>query len=545
MADVLDNGGNAQEGQQVNEALIFGTGERLQQLAQLAFQLLQKGYERFQQEIEKRVELGNKKLLPETTTQDDLEAVEKAVQDPENSAVEVNAIATTDQGEVVRQPVADPWDMEPEQVADQAISQLEPLESEAIAVDAVVVEPERRPPQSDSRPVVNEFIGKAGEHFKQNTSNFIAQANAYLAENIQVEYQPILQQDGSLALAVDTPSLLTQMQLKGGEYAKAAQEKMRSLAPQQFDRVSQAVKNTQDRMKSAVDSATEAVQTQLNQPSVKDRLTALENSTDQIRAAIRAEFATEIENLQLMVSGLESNVAHLEHQQAEAQKMLAALQAPKPQLKNPRLNQWQSKFVTTMKNRFQKVKQYLGEKVNQVKAKVSELVESFKQKVVERLQPVIDRLQPVVNQAQELKNQAGEQINQVKAKVGETVDKAKQFVGEKAMDWQAQAITATATHVLNTMGKTTPMGTTIYEGENFDFHRNVGKSLLIVDKATQQPVYKNGEFNQNMPQAVKDKLLTAAKTTQKGLEQKQAHKQAQVKAQAQQPKPKVATAARR
>ncbi|ABW32962.1 hypothetical protein [Acaryochloris marina] len=545
MADILENGGNEQEVERANEAILLTPLELLQQLGQAAWQLVKKGDE-WGRAAFKDLEVGNKKLLPETTTPDDLEAVETAVQDPENAKVEVNAIATTEQGEVVRQPVADPWDMEPDQVVDQAMSQLESLEPEAIEVDAVVVEPDQLPsPNQSIRPVVNEFIEQAGQRAKQNASNFVAQANAYLRENIQVDYQPIPQQDGSLALAVDTPSLLTQMQLAGGEYAQAAQEKMRNLAPQQFDRVSQTVKNTQDRMKSALDSATEAVQARLNQPSMKDRVAALETSTDQIRAAIKAEFATEIKDLQQTVSGLESNVAHLEQQQAKAQEMIAALQAPKPQLSNPRLNQWQSNLVSAMKDRFEKIKQNLGEKIDQAKAKVSELFETFKQKVRERLQPVIDRLQPVYDQAQALKQQAGDQINQVKATVGENVDKAKQFVGEKAMDWQAQALTATATYVLAQQGKQTPQGTTIYEGENFDFHRSKGNSLLIVDKTTQQPVYKNGEFNQKAPQAVKDKLISAAKTTQQGLEKQQAHKQAKVKAQAHKPKPKVAAAARR
>ncbi|BDM83593.1 apolipoprotein A1/A4/E family protein [Acaryochloris marina] len=540
MADILENSGNEQEVERANEAILLTPLELLQQLGQAAWQLVKKGDE-WGRAAFKDLEVGNKKLLPETTTLEDLEAVETAVQDPENAKVEVNAIATTEQGEVVRQPVADPWDMEPDQVVDQAMSQLESLEPDAIEVDAVVVEPEQLPSQAQSNhPIVNKFIEQAGQRAKQNASNFVAQANAYLRENIQVDYQPIPQQDGSLALAVDTPSLLTQMQLAGGEYAQAAQEKMRSLAPQQFDRVSQTVKNTQDRMKNALDSATEAVQTRLNQPSMKDRVAALETSTDQIRAAIKAEFATEIMDLQQTVSGLETNVAHLEQQQAKAQEMIAALQSPKPQLSNPRLNQWQSNFVATMKDRFEKIKQNLGERINQAKAKVSELFETFKQKVRERLQPVIDRLKPVYDQAQALKQQAGDQINQVKATVGENVDKAKQFVGEKAMDWQAQALAATATYVLAQQGKQTPHGTTIYEGENFDFHRNVGNSLLIVDKTTQQPVYKNGEFNQKAPQAVKDKLVKAAQTTQQGLEKQQAKE----KAQAHKPKPK-AVAARR
>lgn len=42
MADILDNGGNAQEAQQVNDALIYGTAERLQQLGKLAWELLKR-----------------------------------------------------------------------------------------------------------------------------------------------------------------------------------------------------------------------------------------------------------------------------------------------------------------------------------------------------------------------------------------------------------------------------------------------------------------------------------------------------------------------
>ncbi|NJM68589.1 MAG: hypothetical protein HC851_24475, partial [Acaryochloris sp. RU_4_1] len=164
-------------------------------------------------------------------------------------------------------------------------------------------------------------------------------------------------------------------------------------------------------------------------------------------------------------------------------------------------------------------------------------------KAVEFLQPVMDRLQPVYDQAQELKQKAGEQINQVKATVGEAVDNTRRFVGEKAMDWQAQAITATAAHVLAQHGKNTPQGTTIYEGGQFDFYQNPNKSLTIIDKKTQQPVYQNGEFNKNAPQAVKDQLIQASQTTKQGLDQQQAH--AQVKTQTQQPQPKAVAAVKR
>ncbi|ABW32553.1 hypothetical protein [Acaryochloris marina] len=489
--------------------------------------------------------------------------------------IKQNAIESKDQGEVVRATVADPWDIEPDQVVDQALDKLEPLESEAIEVDAVVVEPEQLPSQAQSneRPLVNEFIEKAGENIKQGANDFVAQANAFLAENIQVEYQPIPQQDGTVALAVDTPSLLTQMQLAGGEYAQAAKEKMQSLAPQQYERVSEAVKNTQERVKSALESVSDTVQGRLKEPSLGQRIGELEHSVglrlDSMGLGIEdlfqkvfdieldkhgtefaltreiGEFKVEIEALRSQVGGLEGQISAMQQQQVKSQEMIAALQSPKPQLNNPRLSQWQSNFVSTMKDRFQAVKQYIGEKINQVKAKVSDLVESFKHKMVERFQPIADRLRPVYEQAQDLKQKTGEQINQVKATVGEKVDHAKQFVGEKAMDWQAQALAATATYVLAQQGKQTPQGTTIYEGQHFDFHRNQGNSLLIVDKATQQPVYKNGEFNQNAPKDVKDKLVKAAQTTQKGIEQKQAHKQAKEQAQTQKPKPKVAAAARR
>lgn len=547
MADILDNGGQAQEAQQVNDTLIYGTAERLQQIGQLAFQLMQKGYEMALQAIDNRMELGNKQLLPETTTPNDLDAVEKAVQDPSNAEVEVNAIATTDQGEVVRTTVADPWDEEVSQVVDQAMSKLEPLESEAIQVDAVVLEPEQLPSQSKSsdRPVVNEFIDKAGENIKQGASNFAAQANAFIAENIKVEYQPIPQQDGTIALAVDKPSLLTQMSLAGGSMAVAAQAEMKKLAPEQFEQVSQVVKNTQEKVQGAVSTVVDRVQGKLNEPSVKERLGNAEVGLESIKSEVNQTLKTEIGSLRSQVGNLEGQIATMQQQQIKLDQMITALQTPKPALSNPRLNQWQSKFVAQTKEKFQQAKQYLGNKVDQVKAKVGELVEGFKQKAGELLQPIVDRLQPVYAQAQELKQQAGEQINQVKATVGEKVDHAKQFVGEKAMDWQAQALAATATYVLAKEGKQTPQGTTIYEGKNFDFHRSQGNSLLVVDKATQIPLYKNGEFNQNAPQGAKDKLLNAAKTTQKGVEQNQAHKQAKAQTQAKQQKPKAVAAARR
>lgn len=571
MADILDNGGQAQEAQQINDTLIYGTAERLQQLTQLAFQLVQKGYEMAVQAIDNRLELGNKQLLPETTTPNDLDAVNKAVQDPGNTEVEVNAIATKDQGEVVRATVADPWDETVDQIVDQALSQLEPLESEAIAVDAVVVEPEQLPSQAQStdRPLVNEFIDKAGENIKQGASNFTAQANAFIAENIKVEYQPIPQQDGTVALAIDKPSLLTQMSLAGGNFAQAAKDEMQKLAPQQFERVSQTVKNTQEKVQGAISQVSDKVQERLNDPPLSRHIDDLENriggelqdiklemnelrsnqySINDINGEVVHEFKTEISGLRSQVGNLEGHIATMQQQQAKLDQMIAALQAPKPALSNPRLNQWQSKFVAQAKEKFHKAKQYLGNKVDQVKAKVGELVEGFKQKAGELLQPIVDRLKPVYDQAQDLKQKTGEQINQVKATVGEKVDGAKRFVGEKALDWQAAAITATATHVLNEHGKATPMGTTIYEGKHFDFHRSNqadGGSLYIKDKEQDLTVYKDGEFNKNTSQSTKNKLVTAAQTTQKGLEQKQAHTQAQGKAQAQQQKPKVPAGARR
>lgn len=546
MADILDNGGNTQDAERANEAILLTPLELLQQLSEAVWKLAKKGDE-WGRAAFNDLEVGNKKLLPETTTSEDLEAVETAVQDPENAKVEVNAIATQDQGEVVRATVADPWDEEVSQVVDQAMSQLEPLESAAIEVDAVVVEPEQLPSQKQStdRPLVNEFLDKAGENIKQGANDFVAQANAFIAENIQVEYQPIPQQDGTVALAINKPSLLAQMSLAGGSIAQAAQEEIKKLAPQQFERVSQAVKNTQEKVQGAISQVSDKVQERLNEPSVKERLGDVEVDLKDIQAEVNQTLKTEISGLRSQVGNLEGQIATMQQQQAKLDQMMAALQAPKPKLSNPRLDQWQSKFVAQAKEKFQKAKQYLGNKVDQVKAKVGELVEGFKQKAGELLQPIVDRLKPIYDQAQDLKQKTGEQINQVKANVGEKVDSAKQFVGEKAMDWQAQALAATATYVLAQQGKQTPQGTTIYEGENFDFHRNQGNSLLIVDKATQQPVYKNGEFNQKAPQAVKEKLLSAAQTTQQGLEKQQAHKQEKVKAQAQKQKPKVPAGARR
>ena len=59
MADVLDNGGQSQEAQQVNDTLIYGTAERLQQLMQLAWEILKRG-----DQWARGLELGNKQLLP-------------------------------------------------------------------------------------------------------------------------------------------------------------------------------------------------------------------------------------------------------------------------------------------------------------------------------------------------------------------------------------------------------------------------------------------------------------------------------------------------
>lgn len=539
MADILDNGGQAQEAQQINDSLVYGTAERLQQLAQLTFQLLQKGVEIAQQAVNKGVETGNKLLLPETATKEDLDAVEKAVQDPKNTTVEVNAVATTDQGEVVREPVADPWD-DVNLVADNSLSQLESQEPKVFQVDAVVVgEPDQLPTQAEAneRPLVNDFINKAGDNLKQGTSNFLAQANAYIADSIQVEYQPLSpQQDGSMALSVDKPSLLTQMTLAGGTMAAAAQEELRKLAPGQIERVNQAVQNTQQRMKSAIAPLTEKVQERLNSPSMKDRLGDVEIGLDKVREEVTESFKTEVGELRAQVGNLEGQIATMNQQQAKLETMVAALQAPKPQLNNPRLNQWQSNFVAAMKNRVQKVKQFVDEKVNQVQSKVSDLVESFKQKAVERLQPIVDRFQPIYNQAQDMTQKAGEQINHARQSVVEKVDNAKQFVGEKAMDWQAVAITATANHVLAKHGKTTPMGTTIYEGKHFEFHKSSqldGNSLYIKDKNQDLTVYKNGEFNKNTSQVIKDQLVQTSQQVKKELDQQKAPKQANAQ---QQPK---------
>lgn len=419
----------------------------------------------------------------------------------------------------------------------------EPVE----AVEAVIDNPKPDMTVAE-KPLVNEFIEKAGENIKRGANDFVAQANAFIAENIQVEYQPIPQQDGTVALAIDKPSLLTQMSLAGGNFAKAAQEEMKKLAPQQFDRVSQAVKRTQEKVQGAITQVTDKVQDRLNEPSVKERLGNIEVGLQDIQTEVNQALKAEIAGLRSQVGNLEGQIATMQQQQAKLDQMVAALQMPKPQLNNPRLNQWQSNFVAQTKEKFQQVKQYLGNKINQMKAKVGELVEGFKHKAGEFLQPIVDRLKPVYEQAQDLKQKTGEQINQVKATVGEKVDHAKQFVGEKAMDWQAAAITATANHVLNEHGQTTPMGTTIYEGKNFDFHRSNqvdGGSLYIKDKEQDLTVYKDGEFNKNTSQSTKNKLVTAAQTTQKGLEQKQAHKQAKKQAQAQKPKPKVAAAVRR
>lgn len=546
MADFLDQGGSSEEVMRSNGDLYAGLLERVQQLVGIAWETAKWADQKAREAV--GVEVGNKRLLPETTTQDDVNAVEKAVQDPKNAEVEVSALSTTDQGEVVRATIADPWDEDVDQVVDQALDKLEPLESEAIAVDAVVVEPEQQlsQTQSNERPLVNEFIDKAGENIKQGANNFAVQANAFIAENIKVEYQPIPQQNGTVALALDKPSLLTQMSLAGGSFAQAAKEEMKRLAPQQFERVSQAVKNTQEKVDGALTQVTNKVQDRLNEPSVKERLGGVEVGLERIQAELRQAFQGEIVGLRSQVGNLEGQLITMQQKQAQLDTMIAALQSPKPKLSNPRLNQWQSNFIAKAQERFQQAKQYIGKKIDQVKAKVSELIEGFKQKVAGRLQPVVDRLQTVVNQAQNIRADVIDGVTQARQSVGKTVDNAKRFVGEKALDWQAAAITATATHVLNEHGKTTPMGTTIYEGKHFDFHRSNqadGGSLYIKDKEQDLTVYKDGEFNKNTSQSTKDKLVTAAQMTQKGVEQTKAHKQAQSKAQQQ--KPKVPAGARR
>ena len=572
MADILNNGGSTQDAEQVNQALIYGTAERLKQIGQMAWQTAKKVDEWARQKLESSVEAGNKLLLPETTTEKDLDVVETALKDPQNTIVEVNAIATTPEGNEIRQTVADPWDSDITQIdsiVSQAMDRLESVDQltePAEVVEAVVDNPEVAKSDIDHSPIVNEFIENAGESIKQGVSSFIAQANAYLQENVQVEYKPIPQQDGSFALAVDKPSLITQMSLAGGDMAAAAQEEMKRLAPQKFERVSEVIKNTQEKVKGAISQVSGTVLERLNDPSLGRHIDDLESriggelsdikfeinelrssqyNINDINGEVVQEFKAETSALRSQVGNLEGQISTMNQQQAKLETMLAALRAPKPQLNNTRLNQWQSNFVAKAKERFQQAKQYIGIKIDQVKAKVGELVEGFKQKAVERLQPIVDRLQPVVNQAQNIRADVIDSVTQARQSVGEKVDNAKRFVGEKAMDWQATAIAATASYVLVHQGKQNSQGTTVYQGENFDFHRNKDNSLLIVDKATQQPIYKDGELNKNAPQATKDKLLEAAQTTKQGLDQQPAHAQAKAQGQTQQQKPKVPAAARR
>lgn len=544
MADLLETGGNDNEiAREQSEFVRIALG-RLMDMGKGLIDFAQ----RVDQWAKTHLEAGNKLLLPETATVKDVQQVETAFQDPQNATVEVNAVSQTEGGEIIRQPVADPWDLPVEQVVDQAISRLdEPAETEAIPVEAVIDNPEPVQAETqDQKPLVNEFIEKAGESLQQKTNDFLTQAERFIQDNVQVTIEPIAQQDGSLAMSVDKPSLLAQMSLAGGQFAQAAKEEMQKLAPQQFEQVSRVVQSTQERVQRAVSSVAESVQAKLNEPSVSEKLDAMQLDINQIRQEIRAEFATDIENLTHAVANLESNVAYLELQQSSIKDKIEALDAKLP-LNNPKLNSWQQSFTNNVKATLQKVSQQLGEKINQLKTQVQGLVEKFMQKVGQRLQPLVDRLRPVVNQAQNFRADVIDGYNQTRQTVGETFNNAMKFVGEKASDLQVAAINKSADHLFAKHGQSVEGGQ-VYGGEKYRFHRDTEGTLTITGR-DQKTIYQNGEFNAQVPKEDRAAIVGATQEISENLDKKEANQQKQSaqqkKATAQQERPKAVAAARR
>ena len=515
MADLLETGGNDNEmAREQSEFVRIALG-RLMDMGKGLIDFAQ----RVDQWAKTHLEAGNKLLLPETATVKDVQQVETALQDPQNAKVEVNAVSQTEGGEIVRRPVADPWDLPVEQVVDQAISKLdEPAETEAVAVEAVIDNPE--PVQTstqDEKPLVNEFIEKAGESLQQKTNEFLTQAERFIQENVQVTIEPITQQDGSLAMSVDKPSLLAQMSLAGGKFAQAAQQELQKLAPQQFERVSQVVQNTQEGVDQAIDGLVQQAQQKLNQPSVRQELTEMRADLQTIRAEISEEFKTEIGELRSQVGHLEMQISNLQQQQTKTEDMVKAL-TDKPALNNSKLNTWQQSFTNNVKATFQKVSQQLGEKINQLKTQVQGLFEEFKQNIGQRLQPLVDRLRPVVNQAKNLRADVIDGYNQTRQTVGETFNNAMKFVGEKASDLQVAAINKSADHLFAKHGQSVEGGQ-VYEGEKYRFHRDTEGTLTITGR-DQKTIYQNGEFNAQVPKEDRAAIVGATQQISENLEKK-------------------------
>ena len=92
MADLLETGGNDNEiAREQSEFVRIALG-RLMDMGKGLIDFAQ----RVDQWAKTHLEAGNKLLLPETATVEDVQQVETAIQDPQNSTVEVNAIAALD-----------------------------------------------------------------------------------------------------------------------------------------------------------------------------------------------------------------------------------------------------------------------------------------------------------------------------------------------------------------------------------------------------------------------------------------------------------------
>lgn len=565
MADLLETGGNDQEiAREQSEFVRIALG-RLMDMGKGLIDFAQ----RVDQWAKTHLEAGNKLLLPETATVKDVQQVETALQDPQNATVEVNAVSQTEGGEIVRQPVADPWDEEISEVVTQAMDQLdEPAETETVAVEAVIdnSEPVQTETQ-DQKPLVNEFIEKAGESLQQQTNEFLTQAEQFIQENVQVTIEPMPQQDGSLAMSVDKPSLLAQMSLAGGNFAQVAKEEMQKLAPQQFEQVSQAVKNTQEKVQGAISQVSETVLERLNDPPLSRHIDDLESriggelsdiklemnelrsnqySINDINGEVVNEFKAEVSALRSQVGSLESQISTLEQQQAKTNEMLAALEA-KPPLNNPKLNSWQQSFTNNVKVMYQNVSQQLGEKINQLKTQVQGVLEKFKQNIGQRLQPLVDRLRPVVIQAQNLRADVIDGYHQTRQTVGQTFSNAMKFVGEKASDLQVAAINKSADHLFAQHGQSVEGGQ-VYEGDKYRFHRDTEGTLTITGRDL-KTIYQNGEFNAQVPKEDRAAIVGATQQISENLEKKEANQQKQTaqkkQAPAQQERPKAVAAARR
>lgn len=521
MAEILETGGGEQGISREQAELMRDLLGRLKDLGKGVVDFAFKVNDWAKGELE----TGNKLLLDETTTLEDVQQVETAIQEPQNSAVEVNAISQTKEGEIIRQPMADPWDQEIGQVVSQAMSKLDPIESEAISVDAVIDNPE--PVQATTpgqKPLVNEFIGKAGETLQQQASQFMTEAERFIQENVQVTVEPIPQQDGSLALAVDKPSLLAQMSLAGGNFAQAAKDELKTLAPNQFDTVSQAVQNTQERVKQGIDGLAEQVQAKIDQPSVREEVSGLRADLQTIRHEISEEFKTEIGELRSQVGTLELQISNLQQQQSSMNDKIQALDA-KPPLNNSKLNTWQQSFTNKVKATFQQASQKLGEKINQLKTQVQGLVEKFKQKVGQKLQPLVDRLQPAINKVENLKADVIDGYQNAQRNVSARVNDAMQFVGEKATDLQVAAINKSADYLFDKHGNSLE-GTQVYAGDKFDFHRDPEGTLTITGR-DQKTIYQKGEFNTQVPKEDREAIVGATKQISENLDKKESVQQKQ------------------